>query len=194
MHRPAPCRASGLLQGLLLRATTWRGPESCGSERAAWGTPRCVTSDANGRDRDGNSSEIHRLLLGLGGACELSVLRPRNPAAVTSSRKLPREVQVSGGNVSLPESTESKAQRYRRAAPCPGHPKVGSPAPGSPGQHQPWGDPERLGEVSPKARANEAPRRAPRRDPRGLSPPLTSGNKARKAGLGFLPALSLPAG
>lgn len=43
-----------------------------------------------------HSFRIHRRLLDLGGTWELSVLRPRNPAAVTSSKKLPKKVQVSG--------------------------------------------------------------------------------------------------
>lgn len=39
--------------------------------------------------------QLHRLLLGLGAAWEPSVLRPRKPEAVTSSRKLPSKAQVS---------------------------------------------------------------------------------------------------
>lgn len=40
-------------------------------------------------------SKIYRLLLDLGVTWELSVVRPRNPEAVTSSRKLPSKGKVS---------------------------------------------------------------------------------------------------
>lgn len=69
---------------------------------AVWGTFLHVGTNASTEDEGGrNCPELHRLLLGLGAAWELSVLRPRKPEAVTSSRKLPSKAQVS-----LPASTK----------------------------------------------------------------------------------------